>query len=136
MKALSVSPAMAMMLVCGEKTIECRSWRTDYRGDILICSTAKKQKGFISGHALGVVELVDITQFRPEHLWPAFMAERDYDPSFFAWIMANPRFIKPIPVKGKLSLWTYDGEVEILPPAKSEEEDQKRFDKYWKHLIV
>ena len=44
MKALSIHPIYAMCIVTGQKTVECRSWTTSYRGDILICSTAKKRK--------------------------------------------------------------------------------------------
>ena len=63
MKALSIHPYYAMAIVSGQKTIEIRSWETSYRGDILICSTAKKQRGTIPGHALGVVTLEDIRRF-------------------------------------------------------------------------
>lgn len=47
MKALSVEAGYAMCLVTGLKTVECRSWDTNYRGDIIICSTAKKLHGTI-----------------------------------------------------------------------------------------
>ena len=41
MKALSVHPVFAMKIFSKEKTIELRTWKTDYRGDLLICSTQK-----------------------------------------------------------------------------------------------
>lgn len=63
MKALSIHPVYAGLIWAGDKTIECRSWRTDYRGDLLICSTAKKIKDTIPGHALCVVTLADIVPF-------------------------------------------------------------------------
>lgn len=37
MKALSIHPYYAIGIVTGDKTI-VRTWSTDYRGDILICS--------------------------------------------------------------------------------------------------
>ena len=43
-KALSIHPYYAQAIVTGLKTIEVRTWRTDYRGDIVICSTAKAYK--------------------------------------------------------------------------------------------
>ena len=128
-------PFYAMMLVTGEKTVEIRTWSTEYRGDILICSTQKKLHGFISGHAMGIVELVDIVPMKKEHVEPALLEPIDYNPSSFAWLLKNPRIIKPIPLKGKLSLWNYDGDVEVIPAPKNDEEDQKLFDMYWKDLI-
>lgn len=136
MKALSVHPYYAMMLVTGEKTIEVRTWKTDYRGDIVICSTSKKLHGMIPGHALGIVELVDVVPLEKKHLKAALMTDKEYEKGLFAWIVKNPRIIKPVPVKGKLSLWTYDGEIEVLPEPKTEEEDEMLFNIYWKKLIV
>lgn len=44
MKALSIHPEYAMNIIKGLKTIEVRSWTTKYRGDMLICATAKDLK--------------------------------------------------------------------------------------------
>lgn len=44
MKALSLNADFAMLVLLGKKTIECRTWRTNYRGDILICANAKKNQ--------------------------------------------------------------------------------------------
>ena len=98
MKALSIHPYYADKILYREKTIECRSWKTSYRGDILICSTAKKVEGTIPGHALCVAELVDVVPFDESHLDDACMDEVPYDA--YAWILDNFRIIKPIPVKG------------------------------------
>ena len=40
MKALSIQNPYAHIILCGEKTIENRTWKTKYRGDLLICSSA------------------------------------------------------------------------------------------------
>lgn len=137
MKALTVHPIYAMKIVTGIKTVECRSWKTDYRGDILITSSAKKFKGTIPGHVLGVVELADIVPFRHEHLEAADMDVMPYGE--YAWILKNPRIIKPIPIKGKLSLWesgiNYD-DLEILPEPKTEEEDAELDRLYWEPLVI
>ena len=133
MKALSVHPVYAMCIVTGQKTVECRSWTTNYRGDILICSTAKKENGTIPGHALGVVTLKDIVPFQRKHLKGAMMDE--YYPEDYAWILTNPRVIKPFPVKGKLSLWTCEHEIEYLPVPKNEEEDEELGRIYWDPII-
>ena len=133
MKALSIHPLYAMCIVTGQKTVECRSWTTNYRGDILICSTAKKEKGTIPGHALGVVTLEDIVPFQRKHLKGAMMDE--YYPEDYAWILTNPRVIKPFPVKGKLSLWTCEHEIEYLSKPKNEKEDEELGRIYWDPII-
>ena len=135
MKALSILPPYAMSIAAGTKTVECRSWRTDYRGDLLICSTAKKLKWSISGHALCVVTLADVVPFTERHLKKALMDESDYEPGLYVWILKDPRLIKPFPVKGKLSLWNCDHEIEYLPVPKTEEEGEKLVAKYWEPLI-
>lgn len=124
MKALSMHPLYACLIWTGEKTIECRSWKTDYRGDLLICSTAKKLHDTIPGHALCVVTLVDIVSFTRKHLDAACMQDQDFQPGMYAWIFDNLRYIKPIPLKGRLSLWTYDGDIEYIkkPTNQAEEE--------------
>ena len=133
MKALSIHPVFAMLIVTGKKTVECRSWTTNYRGDILICSTAKREKGTIPGHALGVVTLQDIVPFQRKHLKGAMMDSFGFGE--YAWILTNPRVIKPFPVKGKLSLWTCEHEIEFLPVPKNEKEDEELGQKYWDPII-
>lgn len=138
MKALTVHPTYAMAIVTGLKTVECRTWKTSYRGDILITSSAKKFKGTIPGHVLGIVTLKDIVPFKREHLKPADM---DYMPNVdcYAWILENPRIIKPIPIKGKLSLWETGidyADLEILPVPTSEDEDMELDKLYWEPLCV
>ena len=57
-------------VVYGRKSIEVRSKKTSYRGDVLICSSAKPvYPGMESGVTLGLVELYDvkpIKEFTPE----------------------------------------------------------------------
>lgn len=136
MKALTVHPVYAMCIVTGQKTVECRTWKTSYRGDVLICSSAKKFKGSIPGHALGVVTLKDVVPFKREHIKPSMEDGMIYDA--YAWILENPRIIKPIPVKGKLSLWNFENEnlIEYLPKPQTEEEDEAFGAMYWDDLII
>lgn len=136
MKALSIHPYFACNIFAGKKTVECRTWTTDYRGDLLICSTAKKCKDTIPGHALCVVDLVDIVPFEKKHLKSALMEPGDFRPGMYAWILDNVRIIRPIPLKGKLSLWNYDGDVEYLQEAETDEEDEKMYHEIWEPLFV
>ena len=136
MKALSIHPGYAGLIFAGEKTVECRTWKTDYRGDLLICSTAKKFHDTIPGHALCVVTLKDIVPFTKEHIKPACMDGFKVEPGLYAWILDNLRIIRPIPLKGKLSLWDYDGEIEYLKQPETDEEDEKMYHEIWEPLFV
>ena len=60
MKALSVRGDYIMDMIAGKKKIEYRSWQTNYRGPLLMCSTAKKVAGAAPGYALCVVNLKSI----------------------------------------------------------------------------
>lgn len=141
MKTLSVHPYYAMGIIEGYKTIECRTWKTDYRGDLVICSTQKKHPGTISGHALGVVTLEDIVPFKRKHLEDALMLPEDYQPGCYAWILTNNRPIVPQPVKGKLSLWNYTGPIVYAPieewvENEDEEGENAWFAEHWDPLLT
>ena len=68
MKALSIEPYYAMAICFGMKTIECRTWKTSYRGTIVICSSSRKEHRTIPGHALCLADIVDIVPFKRKHL--------------------------------------------------------------------
>lgn len=58
MKAISIQQPYAHWILLGEKEYEYRTWSTDHRGDLLICSSANpKIEGTISGHALCIVNV-------------------------------------------------------------------------------
>lgn len=92
MKALTVYPEPASEIAKGFKTIEYRSWSTDYRGDLVIHSSNKPEPGFVAGYALCIVEITDVIKY----------GEKDY-----GWILENPRMIKPVRVKGQRFIWEY-----------------------------
>ena len=136
MKALSIHPYFAMEIFFLEKTIECRTWTTRYRGDILICSTAKKFTDTIPSHALCVVTLKDIVPFEKKHLEAARMFPEEYSPNTYAWMLEDVRIIKPFPVKGKLSLWECDHEISFIEGVNvSEEENDRIFDEYFEPIM-
>lgn len=147
MKALSIHPYYALAITTGEKTVECRTWNTSYRGDLLIHATAKKLKGTIPSHALCVAELVDVVPFKKKHLKDALMERSDYEDGMYAWILDNIRYIKPIPLQGRLGLWEYDGDIEYIPqeewllPADATDEEldelsEKFTQKYWADITI
>ncbi|MBQ3424932.1 MAG: ASCH domain-containing protein [Clostridia bacterium] len=103
MKALSIYPDAVMEIFMGDKTEEYRTWRTDYRGDLLICAGAKGMRGLVNARAWFVVSLLGIE------------AIEDEEGRMYAWQLGAPRLIRPIPVRGKLYLFDVeDGRIEYI----------------------
>lgn len=122
MKALSLHGDYAMMILSGEKTVEYRSWSTDYRGKLLICSSAMKIRGTMPGYATCVVDLVDIKNPAP----------RQYE-----WQLGEVYYIEPFPVKGKLHLYDVPDDKIIFRPELQDENNptQAMCDEYLEKYI-
>jgi hypothetical protein len=129
MKAITVKQPWAYLICAGIKDVENRSWRSKYRGRILIHAGSKiiqpqfaifgqadireiefakavgivEEKGLTSA-VIGSVEIVDCAQNHPS-IW----AEK----GVWHWVLKNPILFKnPIlNVKGKLSFWESGYEV-------------------------
>ena len=128
MKALSIEPYYAMQIFAKAKDIEVRTWKTDYRGDVLICSTNKREVNTIPGHALCVATLSDIVPLERKHLKRAMLPGNFDTSGKYAWILTNLRYIVPFAVKGRLSLWECDHEIEFV--------DEDCPTDYWDALFV
>lgn len=120
MKALSVKQPYATLIVEGEKTVEVRSWKTDYRGDILIVSSSRPaykhgEEDMPDGVLVGIVELVDIVPLEQKHLYDAYMEGLSDDEikGLYAWILEKPaKFDTYLPMKGKLRLFEIPAHME------------------------
>lgn len=101
-KALSIKQPWANLIVHGEKTIETRTWPTSYRGDLLIVSS-KKPSIPPAGFALAFAELIDCRPMleldQPAACCPIY-------PNAHSWVLLNIRPIQPIPVRGRLGIYT------------------------------
>ena len=64
------------------------------------------------------------------------MQNADYENGMYAWILDNIRIIRPIPIKGKLSLWEYDGAIEYLQEPETDEEDETMYHEIWEPITV
>ena len=120
-RALSVRQPFPELIAEGLKTLEIRSRATHYRGPLLIIAGGqwhKEGKAFwgrlgLRGVAVCIVDLVDC---RP-------VTENDSDAACvdcagvegFAWVLANPRRVEPVPMKGQLSMFT----PEVVPPLSA-----------------
>jgi hypothetical protein len=121
MKTLTVkNPWAAAILLLG-KDVENRTWRTDFKGRILIHSSFKDDKtayqGMFAklftdpaftarlkfGFILGSVELFGCVN-NAKSRWA--------EPNLWHWQLRDPIvFEKPIPVKGSLGLWEFGGSL-------------------------
>lgn len=126
MKTLSIRQPWAQLAVTpGMKDIENRSWRTTYRGRVLVhapmklddrgipnCLTAAQQslipnllawidEGFLLRAIIGSVEIVGCVKGH----WSPWA-----EPDCWNWVLANPvLFDEPITgVTGSLSFWEYE----------------------------
>lgn len=131
MKAITVKQPWASLIVHGIKDIENRTWKTNFRGRVLIhaagshgrkfsvnLTDAQTKAAFATiakytmfgslsfGAIIGSVEIVDCVQNHPS-IWT--------DKGVYNWVLANPiLYAKPIEnVKGKLSFWDYPGIKEV-----------------------
>ena len=136
-KALSVKQPYTTLIVIGQKTAEVRSKPTSYRGDLVICSSQTPDYGidlsvleringteeggaYPCGMALGLVELVDCVPLNRSHAKASWLparviAEINQRKQHFAWILANPRLIEPVKVKGKLGIFNLALDVKLAP---------------------
>lgn len=130
MKAISIRQPWASLIANGEKTIECRSWKTNYRGPLVLCASKgdmECEDGLVipGGVALAVIDLLDVKSMTKADLKGAMMD--DFEPEEvedvlrgYAWHIKLQTPILPVPVKGKLNLFEVDIPLEALP---SEYED-------------
>ena len=115
MKALSVRQPWADMIASGRKTVEVRSWTTAYRGPILICAAKRADAGgetLPRGVAVAVCDLVECRPLMPTDAGDAMC---DYQPDHYAWVLSSPRPTTPLPVSGRLGLFSVAIEISERP---------------------
>jgi len=129
MKALSVRQPWAELIIQGRKTIELRTWPTQYRGSIAlhvsqtIDTEACQSYGFDpkqlpTGVIMGTVEICDMIEFDAETwqaLQPQHLKQSDYQAKYVGWQLMNPqRLPVSIPQKGGRRLFEVD-ETRLTP---------------------
>jgi hypothetical protein len=124
MRALTIRQPYAALIADGIKSIEVRSWRTSYRGPLLICASARPadvEEELTDGRAVilpagvacCVVDLWDVTPFS---LWHEEAACCDWEANLYAWRLRHPRPVQPVPVKGQQRLfYPPPGVINYLP---------------------
>jgi hypothetical protein len=121
MKALSVRQPWAQLIAQGDKTVEVRSRPWSYRGQLVICATARPieldddGKPLPVGCTVAIVDMVDCRPLRPDDAAPACMDgnygdfTKDECAGKWAWVLSNSRMVENVPVKGQLQPWDWKG---------------------------
>ena len=126
MKVLTIKQPWATLIMQGDKRFEFRSWKTTYRGDLLIHAgkgidkeALKRLAKYVpenlpAGKILGKVKLVDCIKMSPKFKQELLKENKDIytDSSFqenYGWQLEDVEVLdEPIDAKGKLSLWEFE----------------------------
>lgn len=108
MKALSIKEPYASLIADGRKTIETRTWWSDFRGPLLICAS-KKPDVRLAGHAVAIVTVTDWRRMQPSDKSKALC---DYGPDRYAVVLENLwKLSPPLVASGALYLWDVNNEL-------------------------
>ena len=127
MKVLTIKEPWSTLIIDGYKKYEFRSWKTNYRGKILIHAGMSLEKDMLKrfesynlncakGAIIGEAELTDCILVDEElnkklRAIDPIVYGRSNHVETYAWKLENiVKYSKPIPVKGKLGLWNYEKE--------------------------
>jgi hypothetical protein len=124
--AISIRQPWAELILSGRKSIEIRTWRTGYRGELWLHTGLKGNErseqeyglaALFKGGYVGIVSLdavipMDLVRWK---LWQEkHLHSGSYHPSMYAWALSSPRrFEDPIPAPGRLGLFIPPPEVEV-----------------------
>ena len=139
MKALSIQPLYATLIAMGYKFIELRSWKTDYRGWILICASKAINKmertTLMNGHAIAIAELTEVRPFDDKTDRDDALLDDDEHFEGYSWVFNRIIPIKPFPVKGQLRLFEVNKSMDDLEPIDlcgTEEDYLEKLFSWWK----
>lgn len=135
MRVLSIKEPFATLIASGYKYIETRSWKTNYRGELFIHASGKSidkkylEDSYISkiidglkmnyGNIICKVNLVDCIYMDEKFIEKIKQNNKEYQLGVYeigryAWIIDNIELIYPIKAKGKLNIWKYDVDYELI----------------------
>ena len=158
MKVLTIKEPFASLIKEKVKTIETRSWKTNYRGIIYIHAGLKKvdyndkriqelitylsNKEMNYGHIICKCELVDciymdnlfinkIKKNKKEYLCGRYEIGR------YAWILKVIEVLNPpIEAKGKLGIWNYNNKIEKIVFASNNKNKLKEIRSIFKNINI
>ncbi len=128
MKVLTIKQPWADLIINGHKCYEFRSWKTNYRGKILIHAGMDIEKDMlvrfkdyklecVKGAIIGEAVITDCILVNEDFnekvkdINPVVYGRSNHIEKY-AWKLENIiKYDKTIFVKGKLGLWNYEGEL-------------------------
>ena len=128
MKALTIKEPYATLIRNGVKTIETRSWKTNYRGPLYIHAGVSKEylkdkelmrlvkdNDVHLGEFVCKCNLIDCVRMTDEFIKQVKQNELEYATGFYevgryAWILRDVEPVKSDKVKGHLGIWTCEEE--------------------------
>lgn len=134
MRVLSIREPFASLIASGDKKIETRSFKTNYRGELFIHASGKKidksivgntyindmikDKKMQFGKIICRVKLVDCV-YMDQKFINYIKDTKEYQLGLYkegryAWILDNVELIEPIIAKGRLNIWNYQGDYKII----------------------
>lgn len=132
MKVLTIKQPYASLIAYGIKKYEFRTWKTKYRGEVLIHAGKSVDKqameefkcyglDYSLGCAVAKVRITDcikvdddfkkILEKEDSLVYNHIINDKNYD--VFAFKMEDVKLVEPIYLNGKLGLWNYDGNVNL-----------------------
>lgn len=130
MKVLSIKEPFASLIKERIKTVETRSWKTKYRGEIYIHASLKKinikderikkllellpNKDMQYGHIICKCNLIDCIYMDEDYVNNIKKNKQEYlcghyEVGRYGWVLELIEVLKePIPAKGHLGIWNYD----------------------------
>ena len=127
MKVITVKQPFATLIAEGLKEYEFRTWKTKYRGDILIHAgkgidkkAMKRYEHLNLEYPSGCIiakaaitdcvyiddKMIEILKKKDPLVYYGVIHDSNWDG--YGFKLENVEKIKPIPINGKLSLWDYD----------------------------
>ena len=123
MKCLSVSQPFADLITSGKKTIELRTWNTDFRGEFLVhspikirtedCKRLNITKQLKTGVIVGKAEIYDVKSYKNTNEIKKdqifHFASKNFQKKIYGFMLKNAKALRvPIPWKGQLGFFDVD----------------------------
>lgn len=124
MKAITIKEPWASLIINGYKKYEFRSWKTNYRGKLLIHAGLNTDKDILhnfdkydleyhNGYIIGEATISDCILVNKNFNNKLYEENNDvYGKNYvglYAWKIENViKYDNPVPYKGKLGLWNYE----------------------------
>lgn len=120
MKCLSISQPFADLVISGKKSIELRSWNTNFRGEFLVhaplkiriddAKRLKINKKFVTGSIIGKAQLYDVKKYNSVKEitldQKLHFSTKKFQTKTFGFLLKNAKPLRiPIPWKGQLGIF-------------------------------